>query len=328
MAVLVTGGGGYIGSHTVKALLERKEEVIVLDNFQTGHRQAVPGGKIYEGDLRDKSFLEKLFSENEIESVIHFAANSIVGESMKDPYQYYENNVYGTLCLLEAMKNHKTDKIVFSSTAATYGEPKRVPIEEGDDNAPTNAYGETKLAMEKMMKWFDTAHQIRHVALRYFNAAGADAQGKIGEDHKTETHLIPIVLSVALGKRSEIAIFGNDYDTKDGTCIRDYIHVTDLAQAHLKALDALRSGCESRVYNLGSEKGYSVQEIIEVARRVTGHPIPAVIHPRRAGDPAVLIASSKKIQQELGWEAHHSQIENIVETAWRFHQKHPDGYAK
>lgn len=328
MAVLVTGGGGYIGSHTVKALLERKEEVIVLDNFQTGHKQAILGGRIYEGDLRDASFLDKVFSEHAIESVIHFAANSLVGESMKDPYSYYENNVYGTLRLLEAMRNHSVDKIVFSSTAATYGQPKRVPIEEGDPNVPTNAYGETKLAMEKMMHWFDVAHGIRYVALRYFNAAGADQSGVIGEDHKVETHLIPIVLSVALGKRESIAIFGDDYETKDGTCIRDYIHVTDLADAHLRAMDALGENKRSSVYNLGSEIGYSVKEIIEVARKVTGHPIPSVVHLRRAGDPAVLIASSQKIRMELQWQPKHSQIETIVESAWNFHQKHPHGYVE
>lgn len=328
MAVLVTGGGGYIGSHTVKALLERKEEVITLDNFQTGHKKAILGGRIYEGDLRDKNFLDKLFSENSIESVIHFAANSIVGESMKDPYLYYENNVYGTLCLLEAMRDYSVDRIVFSSTAATYGEPKSVPIEEGDANEPTNAYGETKLAMEKMMHWFDVAHGIRFVALRYFNAAGADQSGKIGEDHKIETHLIPIVLSVALGKRESIAIFGDDYDTKDGTCIRDYINVTDLADAHLRAMDALRTGKPSSVYNLGSETGYSVKEIIEVARQVTGHPIPSIVQLRRAGDPAVLIASSQKIRVELGWQPKYSQIETIIKSAWDFHRKHPDGYGK
>lgn len=328
MAVLVTGGAGYIGSHTVKALLEKGEEVLVADNLQTGHKEAVWGGKFYEGDLRDKSFLKKLFSENRIEAVIHFAANSLVGESMTRPYEYYENNVYGTLCLLQAMQEHGTDKIVFSSTAATYGEPERVPIEEGDANRPTNTYGETKLAMEKMMHWFDRAHGIRHIALRYFNAAGADESGKIGEDHKVETHLIPIVLSVALGKRESISIFGDDYDTKDGSCIRDYIHVSDLAQAHLCALEALRKGSESRIYNLGSERGYSVKEIIETAREVTGHPIPAVVHGRRAGDPAVLIASAKKIREELGWICRHSDIKNIIESAWKFHQAHPQGYGR
>lgn len=326
MAVLVTGGAGYIGSHTLKALLDRKEEVIVLDNLQTGHKEAISGGKFYLGDLRDKGILKKLFSENDIESVIHFAANSVVAESMRDPYRYYENNVYGTLCLLEAMRDYGTDKIVFSSTAATYGEPERVPIEETDRNLPTNAYGETKLAMERMMSWFDKAHGIRFVALRYFNAAGADASGVIGEAHTVETHLIPIILQVALGQRESIAIFGDDYDTKDGSCIRDYIHVTDLSRAHLLALDSLREGALSTVYNLGSETGYSVKEIIEVARKVTAHPIPAVLHPRRAGDPAVLIASSKKIRQNLGWTAQHSQIERIIESAWNFHRAHPRGY--
>lgn len=326
MAILVTGGAGFIGSHTVKALLDKKEEVVILDNLQTGHKDALLGGTLYEGDLRDKACLGEVFSKNDIEAVIHFAANSVVGESMKDPYVYYENNVYGTLCLLEAMKNNNCNKIVFSSTAATYGEPESIPIKEGDRNAPTNTYGETKLAMEKMMKWFDTAHDIKYIALRYFNAAGADPSGQIGEDHKVETHLIPIVLSVALGKRDSISIFGDDYSTEDGSCIRDYIHVNDLAEAHIRALDSLRKKAKSTIYNLGSGQGYSVKEVVEVARKVTGHPIPAEIHPRRAGDPAVLVASAEKIYKELGWTTNRSEITNIINDAWNFHQKHPNGY--
>jgi len=328
MAIMVTGGAGYIGSHTVAELLARNEEVVVVDNLQQGHRDAVLGGKLYVGDLRDADFLDTVFKENEIEAVIHFAANSLVGESMKDPGKYYHNNVYGTLCLLEKMNEYGVKKIVFSSTAATYGEPENVPIVESDRTLPTNAYGETKLAMEKMMRWFDTAHGIKYVSLRYFNAAGAHASGKIGEDHSPETHLIPIILQVALGKRPHISIFGDDYATPDGTCIRDYIHVTDLSDAHILAVEKLRRGEESSVYNLGNGKGFSVKEVVDIARKVTGHAIPAVIEPRRAGDPAVLIASSERTRAELGWKPRHDSLEQIIESAWAWHQSHPDGYGK
>ncbi|WP_020426875.1 UDP-glucose 4-epimerase GalE, partial [Paenibacillus riograndensis] len=242
MAILVTGGAGYIGSHTVAELLERGEEVVVIDNLLTGHREALLGGKLYEGDLRDKVTLNKLFSENKIDAVIHFAASSLVGESMKDPVKYYDNNVYGTQCLLEAMQQAGVDKIVFSSTAATYGEPEKVPIEETDRTEPANVYGETKLTMERMMAWFDKVLGIKYVALRYFNAAGAHASGKIGEDHRPESHLIPLVLQTALKQRESIAVFGDDYPTEDGTCVRDYIHVSDLADAHVRAVNYLRSG--------------------------------------------------------------------------------------
>lgn len=326
MAVLVTGGAGYIGSHAVAALLERGEEVIVVDNLQQGHRQAVLGGQLYVGDLRDTAFMEQLFKENEIDSVIHFAANSLVGVSMKEPYQYYHNNVYGTLCLLEQMNKYGVNKIIFSSTAATYGEPEHVPILETDRTLPTNTYGETKLAMEKMMHWFDVAHGVKYVALRYFNAAGAHESGKIGEDHNPETHLVPLILQVPLGQREHISIFGDDYDTPDGTCIRDYLHVSDLADAHLLALDKLRAGGDSDVYNLGSGTGFSVKEMVEVARQVTGHPIPAKIVERRAGDPAVLIASSDKIKKELGWNPKKDKVEAIIADAWNWHKAHPNGY--
>lgn len=328
MAIMVTGGAGYIGSHTVAELLARNEEVVVVDNLQQGHRDAVLGGKLYVGDLRDADFLDTVFKENEIEAVIHFAANSLVGESMQNPGKYYHNNVYGTLCLLEKMNEYGVRKIVFSSTAATYGEPENVPIVESDRTLPTNAYGETKLAMEKMMRWFDTAHGIKYVSLRYFNAAGAHASGKIGEDHSPETHLIPIILQVALGKRPHISIFGDDYATPDGTCIRDYIHVTDLSDAHILAVEKLRRGEDSSVYNLGNGKGFSVKEVVDIARKVTGHAIPAVIEPRRAGDPAVLIASSERTRAELGWKPRHDSLEQIIESAWAWHQSHPDGYGK
>lgn len=326
MAVLVTGGAGYIGSHTVAALKERGEEIIVVDNMQQGHREALLAGKLYEGDLRDGDFMDSVFSENRIDAVIHFAANSLVGESMKEPGKYYHNNVYGTLCLLEKMKQYRVDRIVFSSTAATYGEPENVPIDEYDRTLPTNAYGETKLAMEKMMQWYDVAHGIKYISLRYFNAAGAHESGAIGEDHSPETHLIPIVLEAALGKRPHISVFGEDYDTPDGTCIRDYIHVSDLADAHVLAVERLRGGADSSVYNLGNGRGFSVKEVIDIARSVTGRDIPAVMEPRRAGDPAVLVASSDRARKELGWNPSRNTLEQIIASAWQWHSAHPEGY--
>lgn len=328
MAVLVTGGAGYIGSHTVAALLERGESIVILDNLQQGHREAVLGGTLYEGDLRDPAILDRIFTENSIDAVIHFAANSLVGESMQLPGKYYHNNVYGTLCLLEKMQEHGVKRIVFSSTAATYGEPENVPIDEHDRTLPTNAYGETKLAMEKMMKWFDIAHGIKWISLRYFNAAGAHESGKIGEDHNPETHLIPIVLQAALGQRPHISVFGDDYATPDGTCIRDYIHVSDLADAHVLAVDKLRSGSDSAVYNLGNGQGFSVKEVIDIARQVTGRDIPAVIEARRAGDPAKLVASSQRARTELGWNPVRSKLEDIIASSWSWHLHHPNGYSK
>ncbi|TYP70314.1 UDP-glucose 4-epimerase GalE [Paenibacillus methanolicus] len=326
MAVLVTGGAGYIGSHAVAALQERGEEIVIVDNLQQGHKDAVLGGKLYVGDLRDSEFLDTVFRENHIDAVIHFAANSLVGESMKDPGKYYHNNVYGTLCLLESMNKHGVKYIVFSSTAATYGEPESVPIRETDRTLPTNTYGETKLAMEKMMKWFDTAYGIKYVSLRYFNAAGAHASGRIGEDHSPETHLIPLVLQTALGQRPRISVFGDDYPTEDGTCIRDYIHVSDLADAHVLAVDRLRKGGESAVYNLGNGTGFSVKQVIDIARAVTGRDIPAVIEARRAGDPATLVASSARARAELGWNPTRNKLEDIIGSAWAWHQANPSGY--
>ncbi|MFB9331009.1 UDP-glucose 4-epimerase GalE [Paenibacillus aurantiacus] len=326
MAVLVTGGAGYIGSHAVAALQERGEEIVIVDNLQQGHKDAVLGGKLYVGDLRDSEFLDTVFRENSIDAVIHFAANSLVGESMKDPGKYYHNNVYGTLCLLESMNKHGVKYIVFSSTAATYGEPESVPIRETDRTLPTNTYGETKLAMEKMMKWFDTAYGIKYVSLRYFNAAGAHASGRIGEDHSPETHLIPLVLQTALGQRPHISVFGDDYPTEDGTCIRDYIHVSDLADAHVLAVDRLRKGGDSSVYNLGNGTGFSVKQVIDIARAVTGRDIPAVIEARRAGDPATLVASSERARTELGWNPTRNKLEDIISSAWAWHQANPNGY--
>ncbi|MFC5704371.1 UDP-glucose 4-epimerase GalE [Cohnella faecalis] len=326
MAVLVTGGAGYIGSHAVAALLEKGEQVVIVDNLYQGHREAILGGKLYEGDIRDAEFLEKVFAENDIDGVIHFAANSLVGESMKDPGKYYHNNVYGTLCLLEQMVKAGVKRIVFSSTAATYGEPEKVPIEEFDRTLPTNAYGETKLSMEKMIRWFDVAHGVKSVSLRYFNAAGAHESGRIGEDHEPESHLVPLVLQVALGQREFISVFGDDYGTEDGTCVRDYIHVSDLADAHLLALDRLREGGESSVYNLGCGNGFSVKQVVDIARQVTGHPIPAKIEPRRSGDPAILIASSDRARSELGWSPRRDKLEDIIASAWKWHSANPKGY--
>ncbi|MCX8132286.1 MAG: UDP-glucose 4-epimerase GalE [Clostridia bacterium] len=326
MAVLVTGGAGYIGSHTVAELLSSGEEVVVLDNLQKGHREAVVGGKFYQGDLRDDEFMDKMFGENDIKAVVHFAADSLVGESVGEPLKYYNNNVVSTLKLLNKMKEHGVNKIVFSSTAATYGEPENTPILETDRTVPTNPYGETKLTVEKALKWADNAYGIKYTSLRYFNAAGAHMSGIIGEDHNPESHLIPIVLQVALGKREEVSIFGDDYNTPDGTCIRDYIHVTDLAQAHILALKKLESGGDSRIYNLGNGKGFSVKEVVELAREVTGKDIKAVISERRAGDPAVLVASSERIRKELNWQPKYNDLRTIIETAWNWHKNNPEGY--
>lgn len=326
MSVLVCGGAGYIGSHMTAELLERGKDAVIIDNFQKGHKEAVLGGKIYKGDLRDTSFLDKVFTENEIDSVIDFAADSLVGESVAEPIKYFENNVGSTLNLLKAMKNHGVKYIVFSSTAATYGEPDNIPIREEDKTVPTNPYGETKLTVEKILKWCDNAYGIKYTALRYFNAAGAHINGKIGEDHRPETHLIPLVIQAALKQRDKIMIFGDDYNTEDGTCVRDYIHVTDLANAHLLALDRLQNGGDSKIYNLGNGKGFSVREVIDIARRVTGREIKEEITKRRAGDPAVLVASSQKAIKELGWKPKYNSLETIIETAWKWHMNHPNGY--
>jgi UDP-glucose 4-epimerase len=327
MAILVCGGAGYIGSHTVAALKEEGRQVIVYDNLYKGHKEAIPSGvPLYVGDLRDKESLAKVFDENTIEAVIDFAADSLVGESVTEPLKYYNNNVYGTLCLLEVMKEKNVKTIVFSSTAATYGEPESSPITEEDRTLPTNPYGETKLAVEKMLKWSDAAYQMKYTILRYFNAAGAHESGQIGEDHNPESHLIPIILQVALGKRDKIMIFGDDYETPDGSCVRDYIHVTDLASAHILALDRLLKGKESATYNLGNGLGFSVKEILDMARQVTGQPIAAEMAARRPGDPAILIASSEKAQKELGWKPAYADVRTIIASAWKWHQGHPEGY--
>ena len=327
MAILVLGGAGYIGSHTVYELIEAGKEVIVADNLQTGFRAAVhPKAKFYELDIRDKGALDTLFQAEKIDGVIHFAASSQVGESMQNPLKYYDNNLYGTMVLLQSMVAHGVDKIVFSSTAATYGEPERVPILESDRTCPTNCYGQTKLAMEQMMGWTERAHGLKYVALRYFNACGAKLSGEIGEAHSPETHLIPLILQVPLGQRKAISVFGDDYPTKDGTCVRDYIHVTDLAQAHILALDYLMAGGKSDVFNLGSGDGFTVKEVIDVARKVTGDAIPAEMAPRRSGDPAQLIASSEKAIKVLGWKPQYDSLETIVASAWNWHKNHPNGF--
>lgn len=327
MAILVLGGAGYIGSHTVYELIDAGRDVVVADNLLTGFRAAVhPKARFYQLDIRDRSALDELFTKEKIEGVIHFAASSQVGESMSDPLKYYDNNLHGTMVLLQAMVAHGVDKIVFSSTAATYGEPERVPILETDRTDPTNCYGETKLAMEHMMRWVSRAHGLKYVALRYFNACGAHPSGAIGEAHNPETHLIPLILQVPNGQREKISIFGDDYLTKDGTCIRDYIHVSDLAQAHILALDHLLQGGESDVFNLGNGVGFTVKEVIDVARAVTGHPIPAETCPRRAGDPAQLIASSKKAVEQLGWKPKYNDLNTIIASAWKWHSAHPRGY--
>ena len=328
MAILVLGGAGYIGSHTVYELIDAGKEVVIADNLETGHIEAVhPKAKFYQGDIRDRAFVDSVFDNEQIDGVIHFAANSLVGESMTNPLKYYDNNLCGTKVLLESMVAHGIDKIVFSSTAATYGEPERVPILETDRTEPTNCYGETKLSMEKMFKWTGLAHGLRFVSLRYFNACGAHVSGKIGEAHNPESHLIPLILQVPNGKRDFISIFGDDYDTKDGTCIRDYIHVTDLAQAHILAMDYLMNGGESNIFNLGNGVGFTVKEVIDTAREVTGHPIPAKTTPRRTGDPAQLIASSEKARRVLGWHPEHADLREIIETAWNWHKNHPNGFA-
>lgn len=321
MQVLVTGGAGYIGSHAVKVLLEKGYEVVVVDNLATGHKEAVDNNaKLYVGDIADEAFMHQVFTENDIKGVIHFAAFSLVGESMTNPYKYYENNVSKTNHLLKSMIEHNVKNLVFSSTAATYGEPEKTPIEETDPQVPTNVYGQTKLAMEHMIGWYGKVHGLNSVALRYFNVAGAIEDGSIGEAHNPETHLIPIILQVANGKREKISVFGDDYPTKDGTCIRDYIHVLDLCDAHVLALEYLFKGNPSDNFNLGSGEGFSVLEMIEAARRVTSHPIPAQISERRAGDPAVLIASSAKARKVLGWNPIRENIEIMIRDAWCWEQ--------
>lgn len=324
--VLVTGGAGYIGSHTVRALADAGYEVVVYDNLTTGHGQAVAGYKLVVGDIRDAGKLDDLFRSVPVDTVVHLAGSPNAGESVVDPGAYFENNTTGTLCLLRSMVRSGVSRLVFSSTAAIYGEPVRVPIEEMDPKAPTNAYGLSKWMAEQMLDWFQRAHGLRSISLRYFNAAGAHPLGEIGEARRDEFHLIPLVLQVPLGKRNEVRIFGDDYETPDGTCIRDYVHVSDIAVAHVLAVKALEEGARYDAFNIGSGKGSSVKEVIELARRITQRPIPARLVPRRAGDPARLIASSEKLLRVLGWRPCYGDLSAIIDSAWRWLQQHPDGY--
>ena len=324
MRILVAGGAGYIGSVVSAELLRAGHQVVVYDNLSHGHRRAVPrGAEVITGEIGDRAALDRAFQQHRPEAVMHFAALIEAGQSMQAPERYFRNNTASTLTLLECMLQQGTRRLVFSSTAALYGNPGRTAIEEDAPLCPTNAYGESKLLVERMLGWFHQIHGLRYASLRYFNAAGA--AGDLGEDHRPESHLVPLVLQVAQGKRPSIAIYGADYDTPDGTCVRDYIHVADLAAAHLLALDAL-AGREQLIYNLGNGRGFSVRQVVEVARKVTGHAIPAKDAPRRAGDPAVLVASSEKIRRELGWQPRSPELEQIVASAWEWRRQHPNGY--
>lgn len=319
MAILVVGGAGYIGSHAVRALQRAGRDVVVFDNFEKGHCEAVRDVRVFTGDLRCPDDVRAVFKQHAIEAVMHFSAYSLVGESMQYPERYYENNLYGTLNLLSAMRQAGISYFIFSSTAATYGEPHYVPIDEAHPTRPTNVYGETKLAVERMLDWFDAIYGLKSVRLRYFNAAGADPDGDIGELHDPESHLIPLVLAAALGERDSIAVYGTDYDTPDGTCVRDYIHVNDLADAHVLALKYLEAGGPSDVFNLGNGNGHSVQQIIDIALAVTGRAITVTHAGRRPGDPATLIAGSGKAMRVLDWKPKLCDIETIIATAWKWH---------
>ena len=327
MSILVVGGAGYIGSHMVKRLIEQGQEVVVVDNLSTGHRKAVDEkARFYEGDIRNHVFLKGVFDRENINTVVHFAAFSIVPESMEKPLKYFDNNTAGMVALLEEMRDHDVKRIIFSSTAATYGVPEKSPIEENDRQAPINPYGESKLMMEKIIRWADQAYGIKFVALRYFNVAGAYPDGSIGEDHGPETHLTPIILQVAAGQRDQLKIFGDDYNTPDGTNVRDYVHVLDLVDAHILAINYLKAGNDSDVFNLGSSTGFSVKQMVEAAREVTGEPIPAEIAERRPGDPDSLIAASQKARDVLKWQPQYDDVKEIIQTAWNWKQQHPRGY--
>ncbi|MEZ5965394.1 MAG: UDP-glucose 4-epimerase GalE [Planctomycetota bacterium] len=329
MVILVVGGAGYIGSHTVAALRERGRPVLVLDDLSEGHVAAVKDTELVRGDVHDRACLDRIFGQRGVTAVFHFAARCYVGESVSDPGRYYRHNVGGTLNLLEAMVAHRVERLVFSSTCATYGTPDRMPLTEDLPQHPINPYGETKLVCEKMMRDFQRAHGLQAIALRYFNAAGAHPTGELGEDHDPETHLIPLVIGAALGTRPPVTVFGDDYPTPDGTCVRDYIHVCDLAEAHVLGLEAMERAGRAfgfRAYNLGNEQGTSVLEVIRAVETVSGRPVPRRVGPRRAGDPPRLVGSSAKIRAELGWQPRFGSIEQIVESAWRWHTTHPDGH--
>ncbi len=321
MKILVTGGAGYIGAHAVRELKKAGYEVVIFDNLIYGHRELAQGEPLIVGELENTALLRDVFAEHRFKAVMHFAAFAYVGESVENPAKYYRNNVAATLNLLEVMREAKVNQFIFSSTCATYGEPKEVPIPETHPQQPINPYGASKLMVERILQDYSKAFGLKYVALRYFNAAGADESGEIGEDHNPETHLIPLVLDAALGRRKHITIYGTDYDTPDGTCIRDYIHVTDLAVAHVLGLKYLEKGGVSDVFNLGNGNGFSVREVIKTARQVTGKEIPVVEGARRAGDPARLIGSAEKAKQILGWKPKFNQLETIIATAWKWHQK-------
>jgi UDP-glucose-4-epimerase GalE len=324
MKVLVTGGAGYIGSHAAKALAKAGHEPLVLDNLSTGHRWAVKWGPLLEWDLADTELLPQFLEKERVEAVLHFAASLMVGESVKEPRKYYWNNVVNTLRLLDSMLEAGVKRIVFSSSAATYGNPQQVPIPEDHPKLPINPYGETKLAMERVLRWYGDAYGIKWVALRYFNAAGADPDGELGESHDPEAHLIPLTIKAALGQRSQVEIYGTDYPTPDGTAVRDYIHVTDLADAHVRALGYLAAGGESLALNLGTGHGYSVREVITAVGKVSAKPVPFREGPRRAGDPPVLVADARLAGSLLGWKPQYSELETIAENAWKWHLKHGD----
>ena len=324
--ILVVGGAGYIGSHCLWELRRRGFDTLCYDNLTEGHRQAVGETELIVGSLADEALLDQIFRERDIRAVFHFAANCYVGESCENPEKYYRNNVAHTLTLLSMMRRHDVRRFIFSSTAATFGNPVQELMDESHPQSPINPYGNTKLMVEKMLADFDTAYGLRSVALRYFNAAGAVETGEIGEDHDPETHLIPLVLKTALGQRASIKMFGDDYSTPDGTCVRDYIHIVDLADAHIRGLEYLEKGGETTAFNLGNGAGYSVKEVIDTARVVTGRDIPAEAAPRRAGDPAQLVADASRAREILGWEQRYGDLKTIIETAWKWHSNHPNGY--
>jgi UDP-glucose 4-epimerase len=326
MGVLVTGGAGYIGSVAVEDLKDRGEDVVVLDNLVYGHREAVAGGvPLYEGEIGDKALVARIISDHAIDACMHFSAYAYVGESVEQPDKYFQNNFVETLHLLDTLRAGGVNKFIFSSTCATYGVPQYVPIDEKHPQWPINPYGWTKLMVERALDSYDTAYGLKFVALRYFNAAGASE--RCGEDHEPETHLIPLVLKAAMGKIPEVSVFGTDYDTPDGTAVRDYIHISDLSSAHLLALEHLRAGKESQFINLGNGSGYSVKQVIETSKKVTGRDIPVENAPRRAGDPPQLVGDSTKAREVLGWQPHVPELEKIIESAWNWHQAHPNGYS-
>jgi UDP-glucose 4-epimerase len=329
-AVLVTGGAGYIGSHTSKLLLQKGYDIVIYDSLELGHKevlQYLPGANFVQGDIGDGAKLAETLKQYDVDSVIHFAAYASVPDSVRDPVKYYQNNIVKTLTLLDTLNAHGVKHVLFSSSAATFGETQYVPIDENHPQKPTNPYGQTKLDGEHILHWYDVAFGIKSISLRYFCAAGADPDGELGEDHAPETHMIPLTLFAALGRRPDVKIFGTDYPTRDGTGVRDYIHVTDLGTAHILGLEALKNGADTAAYNLGNGSGYSVREVIETGRQVTGKPITAIESPRRAGDPAELIASSEKIQKELGWKPQFGDLPTIMRTAYEWFAKHPNGYA-